>query len=578
MYSDEDKERVRAATNLVDLVSAVTTVKRSGRTYMAICPFHQEKTPSMSIDVARGLYYCHGCHASGDVFTFVQETQGLGFTEALEVLAAQTGVSLTRDPAAAKKQGERQRLVEAVRRAVEFYHHRLMSADDAGPARAYLRSRGYDADTVAEFKLGYAPADGDALVKELQASGIPDRVIVAAGLGRRGRGGRLLDEMRDRVLFPIFDVRGDPVGFGGRILGDGQPKYRNTPETPIYKKSKLLYGLDKARRHIGKEGYAVVVEGYTDVIALHRAGLPVAVATCGTALGDDHFDLLRRFTDRVVLAFDADAAGAGAALRGDSLQTPVRLDLDLRMADLPQGLDPADLVQRGEGERLREAVQRSRPLLQFRIERELERFDLSEPEGRARALHAVVPRLRRIGDEITRSEYVRFVANRLGVDVADVQKAVGMPARRTRNRTAIRTEPASDRRIRIERELLRAVLADGAEAARVGVTADMFEDPALRAGFERVSDELPGLEEGRPVPLEAPEDDVGELLVGLATDPRPVAAVEELTRRLREVDLEERIAALRRELAGLDPAEQASSPVFQELVRLQAAKRELERA
>ena len=385
MIADDDKERVRAATSIVDLVSEVTTVRRSGRATMAICPFHEEKTASMSLDVARGLYYCHGCHASGDVFTFIEQTQGATFPEALEVLAGKAGITLQRDPAEDRRRGQRRRLVDAVRAAVDVYHRLLMTDPEAGGARSYLRRRGYGAEVVADFKLGYAPGHGDTLVRRLRAGGFDDAVLVEAGLARRGRGG-LFDEFRDRVLFPIHDVSGDPVGFGGRTLGDGHPKYVNTPETRLYKKSRLLYGLDRARSHIGKAGYAVVVEGYTDVIAFHRAGLPVAVATCGTALGEEHFDLLRRFTERIVLAFDTDPAGTSAALRGDTLEMPVRLDLDLRVADLPPGVDPADLVQGGRVDELVAGVDAARPLLQFRIERELERFDLTEPEsGRGRS-------------------------------------------------------------------------------------------------------------------------------------------------------------------------------------------------
>jgi DNA primase len=230
-FTDEDKDRVRQATSIVDLIGAVTTVKKSGRNMMAVCPFHQEKTPSMSIDVARGLYYCHGCHARGDIFTFVQETQGLTFPEALEVLASRSNIILTEDPQAQKRRGERHRLVEAVADAIDFYHRVLMSSPDAGHARAYLRGRGYDADTVADFKLGYAPDRGDVMVRELKARNVSEASLVEAGLARRGRSG-LYDYFRDRVLFPTYDVRGDPVGFGGRILGDGQPKYLNTPETP----------------------------------------------------------------------------------------------------------------------------------------------------------------------------------------------------------------------------------------------------------------------------------------------------------------------------------------------------------
>jgi DNA primase len=570
-YAEDDKERVRAAINILDLVGGVTTVKRSGRTYMAVCPFHQEKTPSMSIDAARGLYYCHGCHAKGDIFSFVQETQGLTFPEALETLARQAGITLVEDPAAARRRGERDALIEAVRLAVRFYHRRLREGPDAGQARAYLRTRGYDAEVVADFELGYAPADGDALVRELRGAGVPDRVAAAAQLVSRGRGGGFYDYLRDRVLFPIRDLRGDPVGFGGRVLGDAKPKYLNSRESAIYHKSRLLYGLDRAKTEISKAGYAVVVEGYTDVIALHRAGMPVAVATCGTALGEEHFDLLRRFADRIVLAFDADQAGAGAALRGDTLETPVRLDLDLRVAVMPGGMDPADLVQTGRVEELRTAVQQARPLLRFRIERELARFDLSEPEERARALHVVGPLVGRVSDEIARTEYARFVAMELGVELEGVLRAAGDRRGRAQG------EPGSpQRRIvidRAERELLRAILANDGRLPAAEIDARLFQEGLARAAFERVEADWRRAAAGVPVPLQAQDDEVGELLMSLITDTDPPADPIELLATLRRNTARRRIAELRRLVEQLPAESQEYSDAMRELIRLEHEKR-----
>ncbi len=572
-FSDEDKDKVRQATNISDLIGAVTTIKRSGRNVMAVCPFHQEKTPSMSVDVARGLYYCHGCHAKGDVFTFVQETQGLTFPEALEVLAREAGITLTEDPQAARQRGRRAVLVETTRKAVEFYHRTLMKAPEAGNARAYLRSRGYDAETVAEFRLGYAPPGGDSLVREMKAQGVDSRVVVDAGLARRTQGGTV-DYFRDRLLFPTNDVRGDPVGFGGRILGDGQPKYLNTPETPIYKKSHLLYGLDRARREIQKSGYAVVVEGYTDVIALQRHGVPEAVATNGTALGDDHFELLRRFCDRIVLAFDADAAGGRAALRGDELAVPVNLDLDLRVAEMPPGVDPAEMVQTGRAGELLDAIERSRPLLQFRIERELAEHDLSEPESRARALRSLAPRVAKVSDDLARTEYARFLAERMGVDLASVEQAMGRPMRR---RSAARAEPSSRRpgsgRIRAERELLMAVLADGGQARDAGITAELFATPELKEAFEQIAPRLAGLGAGEPVPVES-NGDTPDVLLELVHDNRKLAPVAELVDRIHSLDLDDRIADLEKEIAGLGPDEQAYSQKLVELTHLQRQRRD----
>ncbi len=581
VYRREDIDRVRAATNLIDLVGAVTTVKRTGRTYKAICPFHQEKTPSMSLDPARGLYHCFGCGTGGDVFTFVQETQGLDFNEAVELLASRAGIHLETDPGAAKRRGERERLVEAVRRAVEVYRERLKRGADAGPARAYLRSRGYGADVVDEFKIGYAPDTDsrDVLVRELRAGGISDKVMIDAGLARRGRGGRLYDYFRGRVLFPIFDLRGDPVGFGGRILGEGQHKYLNTPETRLYQKSRLLYGLDRAKREITRRGYAVVVEGYTDVIAMHRAGYPVAVATCGTALGEEHFDLLRRFADRIVLAFDADAAGAGAASRADELKNPVRLDLDLRVAEMPRGLDPADLVQQGRTDELVAAIETARPLLQFRIERELAGFDLSEPESRARALRAVGPLVARVSDEVAKAEYVRFVSMRIGIDEDLVWRTVGgrPPRRRRPPRAEPPTGPSSGA-LRAEREMLRVVIANPGSLTDLDVGVDLFADPLMREAWARLEAAREDTSPGSALRLPVGDDDVTGLLRELAFDTRPLPDPAELVARLRRFRLDDRIDELRQRLASLDPAGEDYAATFAELIRLEQEKRSVDAA
>ncbi len=346
-----DIDRVREATDLVELISEVTKVRKSGRSVMAVCPFHEEKTPSMSVDRGRGLYHCFGCGEGGDVFSFVEKTQGVDFPEALEMLARKAGITLIQDPDAARKRGRREAAVEAIRRAVDVYHTRLKKSDDAGPARAYLRHRGYDVDVIDEWKMGFASVDWDTLTKALRTAGVDDRSMLDAGLARRGKHG-LYDVFRGRLMFPIHDVRGDPVGFGGRRVEDvardstnnPDAKYVNSAESIVYHKANILFALDRARKTIAAEGQAVIVEGYTDVIAMHQAGIRTAVATCGTALGDGHFELLRRFSEKVVLAFDSDEAGAKAALRSDELESPFRLDLDLRVAVMPDGLDPADLV------------------------------------------------------------------------------------------------------------------------------------------------------------------------------------------------------------------------------------------
>lgn len=571
--ADGDRDRVREATDIVELISEVTKVRRSGRTFMAICPFHEEKTPSMSIDRARGLYHCFGCGEGGDVFTFVERTQGVTFPEAMEILAKRAGITLTRDASAKRVSGRKAEAIEALRLAIGIYNDRLKKAPDAGPARAYLRARGYDVDVIDNWKIGFAGTDWDTATKALKAAGVSDRALMDAGLSRKGRHG-LFDVFRGRLMFPIHDLRGDPVGFGGRKVEGVDPKITNNPDAKyvnsadsiVYNKSRLLFGLDRARQAIASSGQAVIVEGYTDVIAMHLAGVKTAVATCGTALGDGHFDLLRRFTERVVLAFDSDAAGSKAALRTDDLESPFRLDLDLRVAVMPDGLDPADLVQQGRADELAKAVENATPLLQHRIEAEVSRYDTSGPEGRARALHAAVGHLARVRDEIARREYARHVARLVGVDLETVEDAMDT---RGRGRRPERKETDNRPFDRYEVELLRVALATP-ESGLDLVPSD-FNDPRLRSVVEVLGDDLVT---GKAVDVSSIGDEgVRAVAMSLVLDDRPLPAVDDLAALLKRRRLDARIDELNERLANLDPTSQAHSEAFRELIALQQERR-----
>jgi len=578
-YTREDIDRVRERTDLVELASEVTKVKRSGRSVMAVCPFHSEKTPSLSIDPARGLFHCFGCGKSGDVFGWVQETQGLGFSDAVEFLARRAGVTLTRDPEAAKRRDRRERLIDAVGRAVAFYKDRLKNADDAGHARSYLRSRGYDGDVVDRFDLGYAPDAWETLVRHLRDGGVPEEAMVGAGLASRSRRGTLVDRFRNRLMFPIYDVRGDAVGFGARLLDGDGPKYLNSPETPIYHKSRLLYGLNWAKSQIVRSDRSVVVEGYTDVIAFHLAGMPVAVATCGTAMGEEHLDLLRRFSKRVVLAFDADEAGAGAAERGFEHSVPG--DLDLRVAVLPEGRDPADLVADGKTADLEAAIDASVPLLQFRIDRELAGFDLQEAESRGRAVRAVAALIALHPDQVVRKEYAVMVSRRTGVDVATIESLLrGGGGGRPADPGPVEEVPLTGAQ-RTEQEVLRLLLANERTIRTYDIDADLFSRPEHRAAFAVVSSILDGLAPGTSPDLGSAigSDDRPEarLLRELAMVQRPLAGAADVMKRLQQQAVEQRIEAVNRELAGVDAdADPAGfSERMERLVALEKERREL---
>ncbi len=527
----------------------------------------------MSVDRARGLYHCFGCGKGGDVFTFVSETQGVEFGDALELLARKAGITLTQDPAEARNRGRRGAAIEAIRRAIDVYNQRLRNAADAGPARSYLRGRGYDGDLIDEWKMGFAGVDWDTLTKELKAGGVDDRVLIDAGLSRRGRNG-VFDVFRGRLMFPIYDLRGDPVGFGGRklegidrkVTNNPDAKYVNSADSILYHKGSLLFGLDRARKNMSEESPAVIVEGYTDVIAMHQAGITTAIATCGTALGDGHFDLLRRFSERVVLAFDADEAGSRAALRGDQLESPFRLDLDLRVAVMPDGLDPADLVQEGRGEELVAAVKTARPLLEHRIDHEVAKYDLGGPEGRARALHSAATELRKVNDVIARREYMRYVARRVGVDLTDVEAAVGGRA------AGSRAGPSTDKPFdRIDVELLRLVLANSGGLTDVG-QAD-FVDERLGEAFAALESRIGATPQGTPLDITGVEPLLQGMLLSLALDDRPLASVEEIAGRVRERRLDAEMAGLQAEMDLLTPGSESHSAVLQRMMTLQREKR-----
>jgi DNA primase len=584
-YARDDIDTVRDKTDLVELASEITKIKRSGRSTMAVCPFHSEKTPSLSIDGARGLYHCFGCGKSGDVYRWVQETQGLDFAGAVEFLARRAGVVLKVDPEAAKRRSNRERLVEATSAAVAFYTERLRTGADAGQARSYLRGRGYDADVVERFSLGYSPDAWDQLVNHLRDSGISDDTLTASGLASRSSKGSLIDRFRGRVMFPIFDVRGDAVGFGARVLeGDG-PKYLNSSESPIYHKSRLLYGLNWAKSDIVRADTSVVVEGYTDVIAMHLAGMPIAVATCGTALGEDHLDLLRRFSERVVFAFDADEAGAGAAIRGFDRSVPG--DLDLRVAVLPDGKDPADVVADGDMERLRGAITDSRPLLRFRIETELAQFDLSEPEARAKAVRSAAAIIALHPDPVTRHEYAVMVSRDTGVELRFVEAAM-----RRRGPAGITTEVPPDEALpgdpsisapsatyRTETELVRVVLANDSKLEGLDIDEKLFADVRIREAFIRASALLAGLAPGEPPDLGtaigSEDSQSADLLRTLAMDVRPLADPVDLVNILDVAAIDREIATVRQQLQQVDEAtdEQGYSELWQRLIALEHAKR-----
>ena len=416
---DEEVAQVRAATDIVQLISEHAALKKSGRRWVGLCPFHTEKSPSFSVNAEEGFYYCFGCQESGDAITFVRAMDHLDFVDAVRFLADRAGITLHEDQEMGRDHKRRSELLDALERAVEWYHQRLLQSPDAGPARDYLRSRGYDGDVVRQFRLGWAPDDWDALATSLK---LPEKVLSDTGLGFVNRRGRVQDFFRGRVLFPICDPSGRPVALGGRILPPrpGQappdrpePKYKNSQESPVYSKRRTLYALNWAKKGVIAQGEVVVCEGYTDVIGFFQAGVPWAVATCGTALAEEHFTLLRNFAKRIVLAYDADAAGQSATSRVYEWER--KHEVDVVVANLPGGSDPGDLA-RTDPTALARAVKEARPFLQFRVDRMLEAGDLTTAEGRARAAEAALTAVAEHPDDLVRDQYVMQLADRSRVD------------------------------------------------------------------------------------------------------------------------------------------------------------------
>ena len=627
LIRDEDIALVREKARIDEVVSDYVTLKNAGGgSQKGLCPFHDEKSPSFHVTPSRGYYHCFGCGAGGDVIKFLMEIDGLGFADAVERLADKYGVQLRYTEGAEKPQRrdahQRPRLLEAHKAAAAYYSDQLASAD-AMAGRQFLSERGFDRDAAETFGIGFAPRDGDALYKHLRQKGFRDEELVTGGLVAQGRSGHY-DRFRGRLLWPIRETNGDVIGFGARRLFDDdriEAKYLNTPETPIYKKSHVLYGIDLARRDIARTSQAVVVEGYTDVMACHLSGVPTAVATCGTSFGEDHARVLRRllhdheeFRGEVIFTFDGDEAGQRAALRafgGDQQfvgQTYVAVE--------PDGLDPCDLrLQKGDAA-VRELVARRIPLYRFVLGNVVQRYDLDRADGRVDALREAAKLVSSIRDRSKVDAFARELAGMVGVDVeearAEVRRAAGRaggPAGRGDDRrrpgpqgvgqgAGSPAPPAApsypdlrDPRFALERETLKLVVQhpETVGSSARDVDGDDFTHPVYRAVWDAVA------ACGGPVAAPAGEvwvsklrdsvDDgpVAQTLGALAVE--PVLSAKEPDRayvaahvyRLQELTAMRRIADLKSKLQRTNPVEQATdyNRMFGELVALEQHRRTL---
>ncbi len=427
LISPESLERVKQAADIVEVISAHTDLRRQGSRWVGLCPFHEERTPSFSVDAQEKLYHCFGCGVGGDTIKFVEEKEGLGFSEAVELLADRYGVELERereDPQAEARRQQRRRLGDLLDRTASFYAAYLWDSEEAAKAREYLTGRGLAEETLRAFAVGFAPSAWDKVLVRGQRAGFSVEELRGVGLAQKGRGGGEYDRFRSRIMFPIRDRRGRTLGFGGRAMRSDQgAKYVNTAETDFFHKSQMLYGIDLAKAAIAKAGRAVVVEGYTDVLALHQAGIEEAVGVMGTAITDEQVAALSGMVDEVVLALDADAAGQEAMLRAQRVAAGRRMRL--RVASMPAGEDPAEMMaEEGGAERFRALLDGAVELAAFQVGLVLERTDVSSPAERDRALAEVAPVLAGLGESASRDDLVRRVAERLDLEPSMVMGRV----------------------------------------------------------------------------------------------------------------------------------------------------------
>ena len=427
LISPESLEQLKQAADIVEVISAHTDLRRQGARWVGLCPFHEERTPSFSVEPQEKLYHCFGCGVGGDVIKFVEEKEGLGFAEAVELLADRYGVELQRereDPRAQERRQRRRRLEQLLERTAAYYANYLWESREAGRAREYLSGRGLGEAVLRDFGVGYAPSAWDKILVRGQQAGFSVEELRGVGLVQRGRGGGEYDRFRQRIMFPIRDRRGRTLGFGGRAMRSDQgAKYVNTAETDFFHKSRLLYGVDRAKAAIARAGRAVVVEGYTDVLALHQAGLEEAVGVMGTAITGEQVAALSGMVEEVVLALDADSAGQEAMLRAQRVAAGRRMRL--RVAAMPPGEDPAEMVAESDGaERFRGLVEAAVELPDFQVGLVLDRTDSGSPVERDRALAEVAPILAGMGESASRDELVRRVAERLDLDPAMVMGRV----------------------------------------------------------------------------------------------------------------------------------------------------------
>jgi DNA primase len=555
-FSQQTVDQVRSAVDVAQVMSPFTDLRRAGQRLVGLCPFHEERTPSFSVDPGEKLYYCFGCQAHGDVFSFVMEKEGLAFPEAVETLADRFGVEVERereDPRAEAARKRRERISELLERTATFYVGVLWESPKADKARRYLEDRGLGEGVLREFAIGFAPSAWDQVLTRGQRAGFSVDELRAAGLVQEGRGGGAYDRFRARITFPVRDQRGRVLGFGARSLSaDTKPKYLNSPEGELYRKSRTLYGVDRARGAIAKAGRAVVVEGYTDVLSLHQAGNEESVAVMGTAITDGQLGILSGLTEEIVLAMDADRAGEDAMLRAQ--RVGAERSLRIRVAAMPEGKDPADmLAAEGGEEAFRALVESATELPAFRVDTALRRADVGSAGGRDRALAELAPVLGALEESASRDELVRRVADRLDLEPELVSRRVQLaeagggaaPSGNGAGGSAPATVSARERR---ERALLAMCIAEPGRGGELlsRLAAEHMSSPVATRALAWLRDHLDDPVAGLP----RDDDELVSLITALVMlaerEPASAEAMELNFLQMEQRLLEDRIAEARK--------------------------------